>query len=355
MTDHIAQAPTLSAPDTRDIRLRFRLGCLAVSLTALALLFIARPSAGPALLSIASDYLYWLLQLCAVILCLHLVACCILVARKSKGLSALAWSTTYLRAIPITDFVCAMGAIAATIGSFTVYKSLEIGADGYHHDASFIALDRTLFGGVDPWQITHALMPSANLTWFLDVLYHPAFLPMILGYALCAMISPRPALRYTYITSYLICFVVIGMGLANLLNSAGPVFDGQLYGDGQTFGPLKTLLQAQSTAAGPFFSVEGQDYLLAARQQGVARIGSGISAMPSMHIVMAFLWPLAGWQINRWLGFGLTCYALLIWVASVHLGWHYASDGIVGLSVLLVIWLLVARFFGLYRPNPDAA
>ena len=81
---------------------------------------------------------------------------------------------------------------------------------------------------------------------------------------------------------------------------------------------------------------------------GVSGLGGGISAMPSMHIVLAFLWVLPVWHLNRVLGAIITFYALIIWIGSVHLGWHYFVDGLVGVAVLGPIWYAAGRAFGLY-------
>jgi membrane-associated phospholipid phosphatase len=85
--------------------------------------------------------------------------------------------------------------------------------------------------------------------------------------------------------------------------------------------------------------------------------GGGISAMPSMHVAMSVLMACGGWQLGRKPGWLLTIFAVLIWIGSVHLGWHYALDGVVALGLTLAIWKfsgwLVARF--VMRETPAAA
>jgi hypothetical protein len=31
---------------------------------------------------------------------------------------------------------------------------------------------------------------------------------------------------------------------------------------------------------------------------------------------------------------------MLIWIASIHLGWHYASDGLLGAAMMAGLWVL---------------
>jgi hypothetical protein len=246
------------------------------------------------------------------------------------------------------DVAVALLALIVTVSCFSVYKAVAVGADGYGFDAMFIAWDRAIFGGRDPWTLTHALLPSPFAAKVIDFVYHPAFFPMVAGYITCIAAQGRPALRYTYMASYLVSFVVIGMVMANALHSAGPAYDGVLFGDGTTFAPLLERLALQDEAAGPFASVFAQKYLLSLQQVNVIGFGGGISAMPSMHIVLAALWMLAGWHLSRTLGIILTVYTAIIWFGSVHLGWHYFVDGLIALLVLGVIWYATGRFFGLY-------
>ena len=258
------------------------------------------------------------------------------------------WYRTYAHQINWGDIICAMVALIATTSIFTTFKATVVGTNGYGFDAMFIAWDRALFGGTDPWVITHTWFASPTATKVIDILYHPAFLPMVLGYTVCVAASGRPALRYTYMLSYLISFIMIGMVSASLMHSAGPIYDGALFGDGTTFGPLIDRLADQDAQAGPFSAVFAQEYLLTLNTRGITDFGGGISAMPSMHIVLAFLWVFAAWHLNRVLGVVITLYAAFIWMGSVHLGWHYFVDGLVGVIMLAAIWGAVGYMMGLY-------
>jgi hypothetical protein len=77
-------------------------------------------------------------------------------------------------------------------------------------------------------------------------------------------------------------------------------------------------------------------------------LGRGISAMPSMHVSIAFLFVMFSWRVSFCLGIAATAYCIVIFLGSVHLGYHYAVDGYVAIVATLIIWvtagLIVKKF-----------
>jgi hypothetical protein len=71
--------------------------------------------------------------------------------------------------------------------------------------------------------------------------------------------------------------------------------------------------------------------------------------MPSLHNAMAVLFACAAYQADRRIGRLFAGYALLIWIGSIHLGWHYAVDGIVAAALTVAIWKLAGLF---HRTRP---
>jgi hypothetical protein len=77
--------------------------------------------------------------------------------------------------------------------------------------------------------------------------------------------------------------------------------------------------------------------------------GVGISAMPSVHVAIAFLLMITGWKTGRLPGILLTIFFLFIAAGSIHLAWHYAVDGIAGCVVTALLWWLLPFFLGRER------
>src|SRR4028118_2299777 len=83
-------------------------------------------------------------------------------------------------------------------------------------------------------------------------------------------------------------------------------------------------------------------------------IGGGISAMPSVHNVLAALFALAAFQLNRTAGIAVSIYAAVIWVGSIHLGWHYALDGLVAFGLTYGIWIVCGKVAAALDPVEQA-
>ena len=73
-------------------------------------------------------------------------------------------------------------------------------------------------------------------------------------------------------------------------------------------------------------------------------LGSGISAMPSMHNSFAVLMALSMYAVKRWLGILFIVHAIFIYIGSIALGWHYALDGIVSAPLTVLIWWLAGKY-----------
>ena len=65
----------------------------------------------------------------------------------------------------------------------------------------------------------------------------------------------------------------------------------------------------------------------------------GISAMPSLHVAIVALMACLGWSLGRLQGLAYTLFAIVIFIGSIHLAFHYAVDGYVAAIVVVAIWL----------------
>jgi hypothetical protein len=86
--------------------------------------------------------------------------------------------------------------------------------------------------------------------------------------------------------------------------------------------------------------LETQRGLWSAVANGRVVVGGGVSAFPSLHVALPLLGVCAGWREARWLAWALIAYAVVLWIGTVHLGWHYAVDGEASALLIYPIWRL---------------
>ncbi|WP_099825990.1 phosphatase PAP2 family protein [Oceaniglobus indicus] len=222
--------------------------------------------------------------------------------------------------------------------SFTVIKTSLPFLIPFWADPPMAEIDRVLHFGIDPWRITHALLPNWSPRWFqiyyvaiwlIPALYFPVFLVLL--------DNDRARIR-AYLTLYVWAWVGIGTVFALIFMSAGPVFHDRLLG-GTRFAPLMEVLAEKGFLASSLGAI--QSLLWDNYVSGSQTLGSGISAFPSVHVALATL--IALYVSERW---RLAIVPMVVMVAgyqilSVHLGWHYAIDGYFSIItvVALRLWL----------------
>jgi len=150
----------------------------------------------------------------------------------------------------------------------------------------------------------------------------------------------RHHLRLTFLFAYGLNWVIAGAILAILFASVGPVYLERLTGD-LMFQPLTDLL-AQQGEITRIRALETQQWLWEGYTQADIK-PVGISAFPSLHLSIATTCTCLGFAVSRITGLLAAMFTLSILVASVHLGWHYAIDGIAGIALALVFWWISAR------------
>ena len=191
----------------------------------------------------------------------------------------------------------------------------------YALDTALATLDHRLHH-VDPW------------TW----LTVPGVLPVYEAvyaawFSVLAVVVTWMAWRAD--TRYFLAFALTWIGLGTvvplLLPAAGPLFLAGLTGDARF---------AELSARLPPFTRDARDALWALYHAGRP---SSISAFPSLHVAMPWLATLAAWRVSRPIAGLLAAYTVLVVLASVALGWHYAVDGEASLILVPIVWWMAGR------------
>ncbi len=221
----------------------------------------------------------------------------------------------------------------------------------FEWDATFISWERTLFFGLDAWQLMQPIFGFPIVTSIIAVFYHLWVLLLYLGVAIVA-ISPAISndVRRRFFLSYALAWSLVGGFLATLLASVGPVFAEPILGIPDFVPQMDYLRWANEQF--PIMTVPVQDKLLEGYLTADNGLGRGISAMPSMHIAICALYWLAARETSKTAGKFFFWFMMLIWIGSVHLAYHYALDGLVSLVAIWGIWKLVPYAFKAWDALP---
>jgi hypothetical protein len=154
-----------------------------------------------------------------------------------------------------------------------------------------------------------------------------------------------------FLVSYVLCWILLGNLAAAVFSSAGPVFYAEVTGDSETFGRLMSYLRTVDGQM-PLSNMAIRDRLWDAYLGHSGEMASGISAMPSLHVAIVTLCAISGWYVHWMVGVLASLFAVLIFVGSVHLGWHYAVDGYASVLATAGIWFAVGRLLRWRASNP---
>ncbi len=267
----------------------------------------------------------------------------------------------WLNANYMLAFLVPMLLLPTFMSLFSSMKSAIHLVQPFYLDEFLMKADRFLHFGLDPWRITHGIFGTAFLSVMLNFVYNLWFFIMF-SYVLWMIVNVHfDRKRMQFLFAFVISWPLIGLLLAVFMSSAGPVYYGDIVGDHSIFGPLmdglKAFDQEYKDSVFGIFALNTQDMLWDDYLKNDTGIGSGISAMPSMHVAIAALLYFSGREVSKYIGYGMLIFLILIQIGSVHLGWHYALDGYLSILLVWLLWKfcgwLTGRIYGPEKP-PEA-
>jgi PAP2 superfamily len=235
--------------------------------------------------------------------------------------------------LPIMIVMSVMGFIFSEIQGSTLF----LNPNGW--DAYFAGLDKWLHFGKQPWEWLHPFLGYGPITFLINVNYNLWFFTMIMLLIYFGFASISVVARTRFILSYIALWVIGGNVLAVILSSAGPCYYGRLGLSPDPYHDLMAYLRHVNESI-PVWAVGLQDLLWEGHMQKAGM--REVSAMPSLHNASALLFAFMGYQISRFWGRVLTFHAFLIYIGSIHLGWHYAVDSYLSWALTIVVWYATA-------------
>jgi membrane-associated phospholipid phosphatase len=191
-------------------------------------------------------------------------------------------------------------------------------------------LDKMLFLGQDPWSLLTWL--NSRATAFF---YHRGWFALMLITLLLVLAQPPSARKSAVMLTYFLLWSIVGPIVHALIPAGGPIFFEPL-GYGDRFANLVAVPETREAATYLWGIYTGEGF----------GPGSGISAMPSLHIATT-TWMIVAVHIfaRRWMA-PMALAGVLIFLLSISLGWHYALDGVVGAAAALLCYQLCLAFYG---------
>ncbi|QGN56017.1 phosphatase PAP2 family protein [Novosphingobium sp. Gsoil 351] len=226
---------------------------------------------------------------------------------------------------------------------FSALKAMVPVFHPYTWDATLIAADRALFFGHDPWRVIQPVLGYPVVTASLAALYHGWALVLYGGTLWLVFARAARGVRRRYILAFVLIWTVIGFALAAGMASVGPCFVGPILGNHHFDAQMAYLHAADRDL--PVMTLTVQEMLLERFRHASHNLGSGITAMPSMHIAFACLFWLTVRQVSPRAGRWFFAFLVAIWIGSVHLAYHYALDGVVAVLATVAIWKLSGVIF----------
>jgi len=235
-------------------------------------------------------------------------------------------------------------AIPVLMGSFGTLKMLMPLARDFAWDDWLATADKFLFLGYQPWQFTHAVFGDATFTHLIDLLYAQWVRLLFTAVLFYALLAPRYE-RARFFLAFAGAWLLIGVAGAYLFASAGPCYAALIGAQSAPdFAQLMERLKAMHEGGTRLQAYEWQGILWkhhSAREYG---FGMGISAMPSMHNAVTVLYALSLGRVSRPIRLAAWAFVSLIFIGSIHLGWHYAIDGIAAGAMMWGIWVAAGRY-----------
>ena len=233
------------------------------------------------------------------------------------------------------------------MSAFTSFKIMIPAINPFSWDYTFAKWDAFVHGGVQPWRLLHPIFGTPLLTSTVNFFYNIWFFVMfaVLYWQVFSLRDAR--LRMQFFLTWALSWILLGTLVAIVFSSAGPCYYGRVVEGEDVFQPLMEYLrEAQETS--PVWALGAQEWLWETYESGGIGQVKGISAMPSMHISMAFLFVLVGWRTHRVVGVAFIVFAVLNIIGCVHLGWHYAIDAYPAIVCTWLIWWAIGRLLKRY-------
>lgn len=261
-----------------------------------------------------------------------------------------AWFEGYLRK-PLFAYACLGLLVCFQTAFFLFQKDMIRFVNPYSWDVLFAVWDKWVHFGRYPHEWLIDALDGRKFEGFFQHIYFNWFFVMYAAMVYNIFCDENIRRRMQFIWVMFLTWAVLGGILATVFASAGPVFYATFYKDeANVYQFLTDYMLTIKEDIGAVYYI--QEKLMDWHNSQRILTSNAISAMPSLHIAIAWLVVLYAGQINRWLCVLATVYLVCVTVTCVYFGFHYAIDGYASIILVSLLWLVVGKC--LDRANPGA-
>jgi len=256
----------------------------------------------------------------------------------------------YINPRAILGFLIIVSLLSPFASIFSSIKQSIPGMNSFCWDYDLMQIDYYIHFGNHPWIFMQSLLNNEPIMRFLDVSYMLWF-AVLFCFCLWMAWSKRRLLRLKFFICASVMWMLLGSLLGTVFSSAGPCYYSRVVTNNHDpYQPLMSaLLKIHETR--PLWAIKNQLGVWTAYANKEWLPFGGISAMPSIHVAMVVLFALVGMEVNRWFGAVMVWYAVVIFIGSIVLGWHYAVDGYISILMVILIWHITNTVINKYIIN----
>lgn len=228
-------------------------------------------------------------------------------------------------------------------GFYFIQKCLIHVIHPFAWDDAFVAADRFLHFGHSPDEFVIYLTKTFHLGHVLDVAYFLWFVVMYLSLGFTLFWDNNLKRRLRFLSCFLLCWIVLGSAMGLYFSAAGPLFYHDFFPHKpDPYAGFVEFIKDYGPHNFPIAYWSGQR-LLDWTTNGQIVNFNAVAAFPSLHIAIAWLATLYGFSVNRKIGWVGVGFCVLIYLATVLFGYHYAIDSYVSLAIVSLMWWGVGR------------
>lgn len=247
--------------------------------------------------------------------------------------------------------------VLASGNIFLVSKSLIATLNPFSDqswDVDFSAWDRLLHFGAFPHQYIIPAVNRFDLGLFLDRAYYGWLIVMTVVAWFCIFADHQSHRRLRFLWVYFLSWALLGTVAATVFSSAGPVFFGTFFKSaGNPYEFITVNMQALHSQS-PLLADTARRLLLRWHDNNTLIDPNAISAMPSMHIAMCWLFVLYARSFGTFTFVAALAFCAVIFTGAIYFGFHYAIDGYVSIAVVSLLWWGMGKYLDRHHRRAEA-